>query len=163
MPRELAAREGETADVPGFGTRFLLTGASTGGNFALVEHTIAARTLAAPTHTHATEDEYGYVLAGRVGAQVGEEEIEAGPGEVIAKPRQVPHAFWNPGDEEARLLELISPAGFEQYFARLAPLLAGGGPPDLEALGALQAEYSMTMDPASIGTLIERHGLRPPG
>jgi uncharacterized cupin superfamily protein len=75
-------------------------------------------------HTHANEDEYTYVLEGRVGLQLGDEVIEAGPGDLVFKPRGVAHAFWNAGDEPARMLEIISPAGFENYFRELAPLLA---------------------------------------
>ena len=81
-----------------------------------------------------------------MGVQIGDEVEEAGPGELVAKPRGIPHAFWNAGDEPARLLELISPAGFERYFEELAPHLAGGGPPDVEALAAIQDQYGLTMD-----------------
>jgi hypothetical protein len=95
-----------------------------------------------------------------LGAHVGDAEVEAGPGELVVKPRGTPHAFWNPGDEETRLLELISPAGFEGYFADIAPLLAGGGPPDVEALGQVQARYGLRMDPSTIESLVERHGLK---
>jgi len=77
----------------------------------------------------------------------------------VLKPRGIPHAFWNAGEEEVRLLEIISPGGFERYFAEVAPLLAAG-PPDFEALGAVQARYGLAMDPESIGWLSERFGLR---
>ena len=149
-----------TADIPGLGTRFLIHSEQTEGRFALIEHTIAPHTLAAPVHTHAGEDEFSFVLSGRMGAMVGDEVVEAGPGELVAKPRGVPHAFWNAGDEPVRLLELISPGAFEQYFADLAPVLSAGGPPDLEALAAIQQRYGLTMDFASIGALCERHGLQ---
>jgi mannose-6-phosphate isomerase-like protein (cupin superfamily) len=76
--------------------RYLLEGEATGGAFAVVEHPIAPRVLAAPVHTHEREDEYSYVLEGRVGFQVGDEMRESGPGELVAKPRGTPHAFWNP-------------------------------------------------------------------
>lgn len=132
----------------------------TGGQFALLEHTIPPRTLAAPTHVHAREDEFSYVLAGRVGVQVGDEVTEAGPGELVAKPRGVPHAFWNAGDEEARLLELISPPAFASYFAELAPVLSAGGPPDFDRLGAIQRSYGLSMDPESIEPLMKAHGLK---
>lgn len=101
------------------------------------------------------------MLAGRIGAQVGEEVLDAGPGTLIAKPRGVPHAFWNADDEEARLLELVSPAGFERYFAGLAPVLRADGPPGLAALAAVQERYALTTDFASIATLSERYGLTP--
>jgi mannose-6-phosphate isomerase-like protein (cupin superfamily) len=146
----------ERADLPGLANRFLIRTE----RFALVEHTIAPRTLAAPMHTHRNEDEYSYVVSGRMGAIVGDEIVDAGPGELVAKPRGIPHAFWNAGDEPAVVLETISPGGFEQYFADLAPLLAQPGPPDFAALAAVQARYELEMDFASMDELIERFGLR---
>jgi mannose-6-phosphate isomerase-like protein (cupin superfamily) len=148
----------ERADLPGLANRFLIRTE----RFALVEHTIAPRTLAAPLHTHRNEDEYSYVVSGRMGAIVGDEVVDAGPGEFVAKPRGIPHAFWNAGDEPAVVLETISPGGFEQYFADLAPLLAHPGPPDFAALAAVQARYELEMDFASMDQLIERFGLRRP-
>jgi quercetin dioxygenase-like cupin family protein len=156
----VGATDGERADFPALGNRFILRGEQTGGQFALIEHTIPPRSLAAPMHVHEHEDEYSYVLEGRVGVQIGDETAEAGPGELVAKPRGSWHAFWNAGDEPARLLELISPAGFEQYFADMSPELNVEGPPDFERLGAIQARYDLQMDRDSIGTLSERHGLR---
>ena len=94
--------------------------------------------------------------------QIGDEVLEAGPGDTVRKPRGIAHAFWNPGDEPVRLLELITPPGFEDYFADLAPLLTAGGPPDLEALAAVQSRYGLTMDFGSIERLIAEHGLEAP-
>ena len=139
----------------------MIDGATAGGGFALVEHPIAPRALAAPMHRHRNEDEYSYVLEGRVGVQLGEETLEAGPGDLVFKPRGQWHAFWNPGDEPARLLEIISPAGFEKYFEEIAPLLPPNRPePDLAALAEVRERYELEMDPDSIGPLVERHGLR---
>jgi mannose-6-phosphate isomerase-like protein (cupin superfamily) len=151
--------QGERADFPNLGTRYLLREKDTDGQFALIEHSIPPRSLAAPTHVHQREDEYSYVLAGRVGVQVGDEVTEAGPGELVVKPRGVPHAFWNPGDEEVRLLELIAPPSFASYFVEMAPVLSAGGPPDTERLRAIQEKYDLSMDPESRGRLMEEHGL----
>ena len=96
------------------------------------------RALAAPLHRHNREDEYSFVLEGRMGALLGDDVVEAGPGDLVYKPRGQWHTFWNAGDEPARILEIISPAGFEQFFAELAPLAAGGAP-DPEAFGELCA------------------------
>ena len=157
----LGPGDGRSVLLGGFGARFMIEGATTGGNFALVEHPIAPRTLAAPLHRHRHEDEYSYVLEGRVGIQLGEETVEAGPGELVFKPREQWHAFWNPGDEPARLLEIISPAGFENYFAEIEPLLPPAvAEPDFARLAGVQAKYALEMDPDSIGPLMERHGLR---
>ena len=102
------------------GAVLMLGGGRTAGRLSLVEHPLQPRALGSPMHTHRDEDEYSVVLEGQVGAQIGAQAVVAGPGDVLVKPRGVPHAFWNPADEPARLLEIISPAGFEGYFAGLA-------------------------------------------
>lgn len=160
-PIVLSPDDGEMVIMGGLGVRFMVEGAQSGGNFALVEHPIGPRALAAPLHTHEREDEYTYVLEGEIGVQVGEEVRVARPGDLVFKPRGVPHAFWNAGDEPARALEIISPAGFEHYFAEISPLLPPNhtGPPDEEALGAIMARYRLDMDFSSIPMLVERHGL----
>jgi quercetin dioxygenase-like cupin family protein len=157
----LSPDEGETVWLRKLGIRFMIGGEETRGSFALVEHPIGPRALAAPMHTHEREDEYTYVLEGEIGVQVGEDVLVARPGDLVFKPRGVPHAFWNAADEPARALEIISPAGFERYFAELAPLLppANEGPLDEEAVGAVRARYGLQMDMGSIPVLVERHGL----
>jgi mannose-6-phosphate isomerase-like protein (cupin superfamily) len=156
--RRLGPDDGTVVHLPGLGVRFMIDGEETGGAFSLVEHPIPPRALAAPLHTHHNEDEYSYVLEGRVGIQLGADVFEVGPGELVVKPRGVEHTFWNAGDTPARLLELISPAGFENYFREVAPLLAAT-PRDPVALGDVRARYSLDADLASPARLAERHGL----
>jgi transcriptional regulator with XRE-family HTH domain len=43
--------------------------------------------------------EYGYVLSGRLGVQLGFEQHELGPGDSIAFDSTTPHRLWNLGDE----------------------------------------------------------------
>jgi mannose-6-phosphate isomerase-like protein (cupin superfamily) len=156
----LRPTEGESVELPGLGVRFMIDGEESGGGFSLVEHPIPPRTLAAPLHRHTNEDEYSYVLEGRVGMQLGDETLEAGPGDLVFKPRGQWHTFWNPGDEPARLLEIISPGGFERYFGEIAPLLPPNAKePDPERLGEVRERYSLEMDYGSMGPLVERHGL----
>jgi quercetin dioxygenase-like cupin family protein len=133
------------------------------GDFSVVEHPIAPRTLAGPSHVHKHEDEYSYVLEGEVGFEVGDDVFTAGPGQMVAKPRGTWHAFWNAGDAPARVLELIAPAGFERYFAEVAALLPPAVPePDLPALAELQARFGLEMDFSSIERLSRQHGLGSP-
>ena len=82
----------------------------------------------------------------------------AGPGELVTKPRGIPHAFWNAGDDELRIVELIRPGGFERYFEDVAPLLQA---PEIDgrAMGAVMARYSLDMDLSSIERLVREHGL----
>jgi len=141
------------------GAVLLLPSGVTNGQVAVVEHPLAPRALGALVHTHRNEDEYSLVLEGRIGVEIGGETLEAGPGDVVVKPRGIPHAFWNPTGEPARVLELIVPGGFEAYFAELAEVLSRPGPPDLAAIGAVAVRYELELDPGSISRLAEAHGL----
>jgi quercetin dioxygenase-like cupin family protein len=140
----------------------MIDGRDSGETFALVEHPMSAHALAAPLHRHAREDEYTFVLEGRVGALLGDEVVIGSPGDLIFKPRGQWHTFWNAGEPPARLLEIISPAGFEQYFAELVAL-GGSTRADPAALGALSTKYALDVDRASIPDLIQRFGLTFPG
>lgn len=94
--------------------------------------------------------------------RIGEEEFVAGPGTHVLKPRGVPHAFWSPGPEKARFVEIISPPGFEKYFDELAELVYAGGAagPDFEAsIASLGARYGLTFHMEQVPELLERHGL----
>jgi quercetin dioxygenase-like cupin family protein len=143
------------------GVRFLVSGDVTDGRCAVVEHPIPAKALAAPLHMHEREDEISFVTEGEVGVQLGDQVLIAQPGAVVFKPRGIPHTFWNAGDTPARLLELITPAGFEDYFAEMAALFedAAGGPPDALRRQALLVKYALTMDMESLPRLMQEHGL----
>ena len=159
MAKVIGPNDGETGFLGSIGVRFMLDGEEADGGFSLVEHPMSPRALAAPLHRHTNEDEYSYVLEGRMGALLGDEVIEAGPGDLVVKPRNQWHTFWNAGEQPARILEFISPAGFERYFAELTAL---GGPAAAkpEQLMGLAARYELEMRPESIGELLERFDLR---
>lgn len=152
--------DGEAVDLGSFGARFLLEAAGSGGRLAVVEHWVPARTLAAPLHRHSREDEFSLVLKGRMGAQLGEKVVDAGPGDFVHKPRGEWHTFWNAGDEECRLLELVTPAGFEAMFKEMAadPEAFVG-----EAAEAMDAKYGLEVNYDSIERLCATHGLWFPG
>src|SRR6516165_12743708 len=123
--RVLAAGAGRL--VPSLGqvaNRFMIDGADAGGRLAVVQHLFEPRALAAPMHRHHDEDEYTYVLTGRIGAILGDAEVFGGPGDLIFKPRGQWHTFWNAGDEPATVLEIISPAGLEELFRSFAHFTA---------------------------------------
>ena len=141
------------------GVRFLIDGAEAGGQFALVEHPMSPRALAAPLHLHTREDEYSFVLEGRMGALLGDEVVEAGPGDLVFKPRDQWHTFWNAGDEPCRILEIISPPGFEQFFRELSDL-GGAIEADPDELVALAARYGHYFQLDSVPELLDRFGLR---
>ncbi len=138
---------GPTGGKAGFlgsiGVRFMIDGAEAGDRFSLVEHPMSARALAAPLHRHDNEDEYSFVIEGRMGALLGDEHVEAGPGVLVHKPRGQWHTFWNAGDEPCRILGGAASAAPEQ-------------------LGALCQKFALDMDPDSVPGLIERFGVRFP-
>ena len=156
--RVVGPRDGKAGFLGSIGVRFMVDGAASGGGFSLVEHPMSARALAAPLHRHLREDEYSYVLEGHVGALLGDDVVIAAPGDLIFKPRNQWHTFWNAGDEPARLLEIISPAGFERFFDELVDL-GGVAQSEPRVLGELCARYGLEMDPDSVPGLLERFGL----
>ena len=157
-PKIIGPTDGESVTLQTIGVRFMLPGVDTDTRLSLVEHPMPPRALAAPLHRHNREDEYSFVLEGRVGALLGDDVIEGGPGDLIFKPRGQWHTFWNAGDEPARLLEIISPAGFERFFDELVDMggVANASP---ETLGELCQRYALDMQPESIPGLLERFGL----
>ena len=154
--------DGKAGFLGSIGVRFMIDGDEAGGDFSLVEHPMSARALAAPLHRHTREDEYSFVIEGRMGALLGDEELVAGPGDLVFKPRNQWHTFWNAGDEPARILEIIAPAGFEKFFAELVDL-GGVGAVEPEVMGELCGRYGLDMDPDSVPGLVERFDLRFPG
>ena len=159
MAKVLGPRDGKAGFLGSIGVRFMINGMESGGGFSLVEHPMSARALGAPLHRHSREDEYSYVVEGRVGALLGDDVLEGGPGDLIFKPRQQWHTFWNAGDEPARILEIISPAGFEHYFAELVEL-GGSRTASPQALRSLGERYGLEVNPQSIPDLLQRFGLR---
>lgn len=146
--------EGEKFDFGGFGVHWKLDGTDTGERFSIVHHPIAAHALAAPLHYHHKEDEYSYVLKGTLGALLGEEVVTAEPGTWVLKPRGQWHTFWNAGDTPCEIIEVISPAGFENYFHEVA---ASWG--DMGRFAEINKKYSLDMDFDSVPRLCQRFGL----
>jgi mannose-6-phosphate isomerase-like protein (cupin superfamily) len=159
--RVLGPHDGKAGFLGSIGVRFMIDGDTTEGAFSLVEHPMSARALAAPLHRHLREDEYSYVLDGRMGALLGNDVVEAGPGDLVFKPRGQWHTFWNAGDAPCRILEIISPAGFEGFFTELVAL-GGVAQADPAILGSLCERYALEMDPTSIPDLVGRFGVRFP-
>ena len=156
--RVVGPGDGRAGFLGSIGVRFMLDGEESDGSFSLVEHPMSARALAAPLHRHTREDEYSYVLEGRMGAILGDDVLEAGAGDLVLKPRGEWHTFWNAGEEPCRILEIIAPAGFECFFAELVDL-GGVAQADPAILGELCERYALEMDPASVPGLIERFGV----
>ena len=157
-PRKVGLSDGHYAELGGCDARFLVWGEESGGGFSLVEHPIPPRSLAAPRHRHDGVDEYSFVLEGRMGALLGDDVIYADVGDLAFKPRDQWHTFWNAGDQPCRILEIISPAGFEHFFREFDEMTkAGTFNPE-----ALSARYGIEFDMESLPRICEEHGLVQP-
>jgi mannose-6-phosphate isomerase-like protein (cupin superfamily) len=160
VPFIVGPGEGIDAPLARLGTIHKVPSAATRGRLAIVEHTLPPKALAAPLHRHSREDELSIVLEGRLGAMLGEQIVTAEAGAYVLKPRNQWHTFWNAADTDLRFIELLIPGGFEDYFARLSPLLkAAGGQPDPTAIQSLADEFGIEFDFDSVPDLCERLGL----
>lgn len=153
-PTVILPDQSKSFDFGGLGVDWKIDGSETDKHFSVVHHPIAPRALAAPLHYHHNEDEYSYVLEGTLGALLGDDVVEAGPGTWVFKPRNQWHTFWNAGETPCHIIEVISPGGFENYFREVAQ--AWG---DMERFAEINAKYSLEMDFESVPGLCERFGL----
>jgi quercetin dioxygenase-like cupin family protein len=133
--------------------RFLINSREWGGGFALVEHLLAPHSIAAPMHRHRKEDEFSFILEGRVWYHAAGEEHEAAVGDLVFKPRGEWHTFWNAGDDPARVLEIISPGGLEEAFR-----IIDTASDDVD-LGTIIEPYGCEGDFEATAPIIERYGL----
>lgn len=71
----------------------------------------------APFHLHTNAENVYFVLQGRLGLRLEDEDVFVEAGQAVFIPPDVPHAVWNAGEEEARLIEIYAPPGAD--FVRL--------------------------------------------
>jgi quercetin dioxygenase-like cupin family protein len=153
--------QGQVGDLGSIGVEFKLWGRDTGGQVSIVEHPFPVGALV-PAHLHTREDEFSIVTQGEIGFRSGDREVVLGPGGYITKPRGEVHTMWNAGKEPARMIEVITPAGFENFFHAMAELMAAG-PPPVPQMMELAAAYGLEMhQPEWMADLIARYDLRDP-
>jgi quercetin dioxygenase-like cupin family protein len=146
---------------PGVGVHFKIDGRDTGGALSIVEHPFAVGALVRP-HVHTREDEISIVLEGEIGFRSEDQEVVLRAGGYIVKPRNQVHAMWNAGSVPARMIEIISPAGFEGFFRGFADL-NDAGPINLAEVAALAEDFGLPYaKPDWLDDVIARYGLTPP-
>ena len=150
----VGAHQGDICDFGGLRVQSKINGTQTGWRNAIVHHTLAPRALGAPLHRHNNEDELSYVLLGRLGAMLGETVVTAEAGSWIFKPRGQWHTFWNAGNTPCETVEIISPAGFEDYFREVA---ADWG--DRSKVVQINRKYALDMQLDGVPDLCKRFGL----
>jgi quercetin dioxygenase-like cupin family protein len=147
--------------APGVGVVFKIDAEDSGGALSIVEHPFAVGALV-PPHVHTPEDEYSMVLDGEIGFRSEDEEVVLGAGGYIIKPHGQVHAMWNAGRTPARMIEIISPPGFENFFRELSEMTATGQF-DLPKVQMLGDRYGLPFaQPDWLGDVILRYGLTPP-
>jgi quercetin dioxygenase-like cupin family protein len=165
---------GDSVSIPGFGAIYKIYSRDNGGELAMLEHPFAVGFITAP-HRHTREDETSIVIEGQIGFRSDDDEVVLGPGGFITKPRGQTHAMWNAGTVPGRIVEVITPGGFEIYFRELSELLAaseaevpaqrGAHMPlhESDAFVELAEKYHMTYpNPPWLEDVVTRYGLNPP-
>lgn len=130
------------------GINYVLDGART-ASLGVFELTVPPGSNVPPPHSHSSNEECVYVLAGTLRYTVGAETRDLMPGQCMGTPKGVVHAFSNPFTETARALIVQSPDIGAQYFRDIAAVVNAGGPPDRSALLAVMTRYGLV--PATPG------------
>ena len=146
--------------VPGIGVIFKIDGHDSGGGLSIVEHPFEIGALV-PPHIHHLEDEFSIVIEGEIGFRSEDQEVVLGPGGYIIKPRGEVHAMWNAGKQPARMIEVISPAGFEGFFREFADM-TDVRVPTLDEVTELAGRYQLPFaNPDWLPDVIRRYNLTP--
>jgi quercetin dioxygenase-like cupin family protein len=160
--KEVQPDEGRVGRLaPGVGVVFKIDGEDAGGALSIVEHPFAVGALV-PPHSHTLEDEFSIVLEGEIGFRSNGQEVVLGAGGYIVKPRGEIHAMWNAGSTPARMIEVITPAGFEGFFRAFADQ-TDVGPPPPGFVAELGERFQLPFaKPDWLPEIIARYGLTPP-
>ncbi len=143
--------EGRTRWLLGERYTIKVTGEETGGAFALVEQTCPPEAAGPPPHRHHQTDETFYVLEGELEFWAEGTTVRAGAGSVIRVPRGILHTYRPVSATPAKQLLMITPAGFEQFFAEAGEptdTSAGGEPPNIGRLLEIGQKYDLEVPPS---------------
>jgi quercetin dioxygenase-like cupin family protein len=132
--------EGETAALGATTLRFLAQQPD-GDALAVVEAVLAPGFPGSLPHSHERMVDAYYVLEGTIWFLLEAEELSLAAGSFVLVPPGVVHTFSNPGHEPARILNVIQPAGFEQYLKEAAELAT----PDPVAMAEIASRYDFTL------------------
>ena len=123
--RRVLVGPGEGSRLPILDIVHKVTAGDSGGSLVIDEWVLhPGQTI--PPHTYANEDEASFVLEGELTCYVGGRVVVAPKGSYVVKPRGVPHAFYNAGLGDVRVMEILTPGGaFEGYFDEYEGIVSG--------------------------------------
>jgi len=115
--RGFHVRAGEGRRIWAFGDLMILkaTAEQTAGRVFVMEQHVPRHQHPPGRHVHEVDDQSWFVIAGRGRWFVGEQTIEAGPGDFVHGPHGVPHAF-SADTDDLHVLVITAPAGLEGFF-----------------------------------------------
>ena len=118
--------QGQSLSIAGGSYRILVSGNQTGGSYAVIEMLVQPGAGPNP-HAHPDVQETFYVVDGEVEFMTEEGKQLAGKGTFINIPLGgAIHCFKNRGNEVARLLCTVVPAGLDSFFQEVGkPVEAG--------------------------------------
>lgn len=140
-PKIIKNGDGKALNVLGDNQNIKLTGQDTNGQYTLIEQ-YNEPGVGIPPHVHENEDEVFQVLAGQVEMSIGDDMTMLNAGDIIFCPKGVPHSWKVVGEEKARAMLSIFPAGLEAMFQELSELPAG--PPDMEKVSGICGKYNLS-------------------
>ncbi|WP_327140429.1 cupin domain-containing protein [Nocardia sp. NBC_01327] len=140
---------GENMGAIGLGIYLRLDGADTGGAYSLFEYVVPPGLGGPPTHIHTRQDELFLCTAGRVVVELDGVARTLAPGASMLLPRNVPHVFYNPFEEETRIVAVVSPPGLEEYYRDLSRLPPG--PRDMTKVAEIMRTHGLSLVPKPAG------------
>jgi quercetin dioxygenase-like cupin family protein len=149
QPKEqfMTAYMAEEITIGTLAIRFLVEPEASTGSVAIFEFDVPAGANVPIPHSHDAFEETIYGLDGVCTWTIDGEARDIGPGGSVCIRRGQTHGFQNHGDADARFLAIATPGVFgPAYFRDIAEVLeaAGGGPPDLAAIGAVMRRHGLT-------------------
>lgn len=147
-PIALGPNEGESLWFLGSHVLIKASADTTSGRVAVIEH-LSPRGAGSPMHVHHREDEWFYVIEGRLTVWIGGRVIDASAGSFVYGPRDIPHTF-TVSSSTARYLLVTEPGDFAGFMRALSEPATGAvipppatEPPDVAAMGQVAAEYGI--------------------
>lgn len=103
-----------------------------------------------PRHIHNREDETFHIQSGEVEFWMDGQRRLEGPGSVVFVPRGTEHTFRVVGDLPARMLTIMTPGGFEGFFAEMAEHNCRI-PEDMDRVAAIGTRFGLTFTGPPLG------------